>query len=715
VVIVLCCLCWTVHASEPVDSGAVAPSPQVTAIAADSSAQPTSRDTVRIVTPAQDTVIKSQVSTPPLGVMETPIPADTAHTATRPRQPQNLDTMVVRSRPFERLGPSSISLDAADLRGKYLDLGSVLENVAGVTVQRVGGVGEYAAVSIRGSSTQQVEVLLDGVPMNSAVGGAADIGKVPLGAVQNVAVHREIAPLEYFAMNAGGVIQISTVPTRDISQGSCEFGSFGYHKAGLLARRSIGITSHSLVFDYASAKNNYPYYFDDSPYNRGDEVIANKPNNDFFSTSATYGGTVHLNTDNMMRLTGSYSQFEEGLFAYQDPRAPASARLRGRTANGSLRYEATPGTRWSAVVQAAGRFKTQRLIDQGGSFYLGGDKDYEERFPYASGLATLSRQVGSFISATAIVAADYERYGIENFLNKSGLPSPGARRSQGLAGFELSARTDALQAGVEFVERMQRDYNEGYYLFGVFYGGKPLAWESLPAGQIHVQWRANPQLAVTAAGKWVKRSPNFTEKFGLFGNYAGNPALKPETRVEASLGASVKLRLVESSLSVYIGQTRDQIVALMQSQRVFVPRNYDAIVHAGAEWDAAVTPWKWLNLSNSLTLCTNRISQAADASLVGNQEALQPQFIDCVRATGSLHGFSLGHSLLVRSRYYLSMANTQRSDQEDPVAGAYAAYTFRQHAAVTFRVDNYLNVINDDFFGSPLPGRAFYLICSLSL
>ncbi|NNE07129.1 MAG: TonB-dependent receptor plug domain-containing protein, partial [Gemmatimonadetes bacterium] len=47
-------------------------------------------------------------------------------------------------------------------------LSDLLESVPGVRVKRYGGLGAIATPSVRGSGASQVEVFLDGVPMNSA-------------------------------------------------------------------------------------------------------------------------------------------------------------------------------------------------------------------------------------------------------------------------------------------------------------------------------------------------------------------------------------------------------------------------------------------------------------------------------------------------------------------------------------------------------------------
>jgi len=46
------------------------------------------------------------------------------------------------------------------------DLADVLSEMVGVNVEQYGGLGDFATVSVRGSSAAQVTVFLDGIPMN---------------------------------------------------------------------------------------------------------------------------------------------------------------------------------------------------------------------------------------------------------------------------------------------------------------------------------------------------------------------------------------------------------------------------------------------------------------------------------------------------------------------------------------------------------------------
>ena len=50
-------------------------------------------------------------------------------------------------------------------------LPEVLDRSAGLKVQSMGGLGAFSTISVRGSSSEQIEVYLDGVLMNAASGG----------------------------------------------------------------------------------------------------------------------------------------------------------------------------------------------------------------------------------------------------------------------------------------------------------------------------------------------------------------------------------------------------------------------------------------------------------------------------------------------------------------------------------------------------------------
>ncbi len=108
--------------------------------------------------------------------------------------------------------PASVSvLTAADLQ--RLGVRTVGEAIAFLpdTVSRAyGGPGSLITPSIRGSTAEQVLVLLDGVPLNGALAGQVDLSTIPVDDVERIEVLRGPFSAIYGSGALGGVISIIT-------------------------------------------------------------------------------------------------------------------------------------------------------------------------------------------------------------------------------------------------------------------------------------------------------------------------------------------------------------------------------------------------------------------------------------------------------------------------------------------------------------------------
>ena len=74
--------------------------------------------------------------------------------------------------------------------GRETSLPDVLAEATGVHVKRLGGLGAFSTLSLRGSSAEQVEVYLDGILLNTAFGGGVDLSILPLAHVGQIEVYR---------------------------------------------------------------------------------------------------------------------------------------------------------------------------------------------------------------------------------------------------------------------------------------------------------------------------------------------------------------------------------------------------------------------------------------------------------------------------------------------------------------------------------------------
>jgi outer membrane cobalamin receptor len=123
-------------------------------------------------------------------------------------RPVELTPLVARGEPDEP-GVTRIEREVIEASGA-LDLGDLLQREAGLVVTRTGGPGSPATLSLRGASAGQVLVLLDGVPLNQALGGATDLSQVRLEQVERVTILRGAQSARYGAGALGGAIAIET-------------------------------------------------------------------------------------------------------------------------------------------------------------------------------------------------------------------------------------------------------------------------------------------------------------------------------------------------------------------------------------------------------------------------------------------------------------------------------------------------------------------------
>ncbi len=97
-------------------------------------------------------------------------------------------------------------IDASQSR----DLVDLLGRQPGIEFARNGAQGAQASLFVRGTNANQVLVLLDGVPLNSALDGAANLGGVATDSIERIEIVRGNLSSLYGSEAIGGVIQVFT-------------------------------------------------------------------------------------------------------------------------------------------------------------------------------------------------------------------------------------------------------------------------------------------------------------------------------------------------------------------------------------------------------------------------------------------------------------------------------------------------------------------------
>jgi vitamin B12 transporter len=101
-----------------------------------------------------------------------------------------------------------------------------IEDVPGVNVVRYGGFGAAATVGIRGSSSSEVLVLVDGLPIAGSQIDDVNLEQLSVTGVDRIEVVEGGGSTLYGSGSMGGVINIITAPQPQRSSGTVSTGSF---------------------------------------------------------------------------------------------------------------------------------------------------------------------------------------------------------------------------------------------------------------------------------------------------------------------------------------------------------------------------------------------------------------------------------------------------------------------------------------------------------
>ncbi len=116
------------------------------------------------------------------------------------------------------------------------NVAEVMSTKAGVMVNEQGPVGALQSVTVRGSTYQQVLILLDGKRLNSGSAGGYDMSElpVPMSAIERIEIVRGPSSALYGSDAMGGVVNIITKkPTTPLTTLSGSMGRNGYTSASL--------------------------------------------------------------------------------------------------------------------------------------------------------------------------------------------------------------------------------------------------------------------------------------------------------------------------------------------------------------------------------------------------------------------------------------------------------------------------------------------------
>ena len=398
------------------------------------------------------------------------------------------------------------------------DLSTLLRQESGVEIASTGGLGAQTAIRMRGSESDHVLVLIDGVRVNSVTTGATAIDQILLDEIERIEIVRGNVSSVYGSEAIGGVVQIFTRRGQGDMKvsGSAALGADNYRKLALAIGGELGDTrvrfgvARTQTDGFSSVRSEFvPTPFTFAPADIDDDGYRNTTLNLALSHRIQAGHEIGLTA---FRSRGDIEY--DG--AYQNHSDQTLTSL-------SVFSENQITQSWHSRVQLS--HGTDDLLSD-----LNGIAT--DRFK------TRNRQLGW--NNVLNVGQGVVRLGAEGLwqqLDTDAAYSDDARRVSSLtAGYTTAIGAHDLQLNVR-----HDDYSD--------FGGAT-------TGLLGYGYRLTPALRVSATVSNAFRAPTFNE---LYGPYGSNPALDPERARSAEAGLTYSGAYGLARATAFITRTRDLI------------------------------------------------------------------------------------------------------------------------------------------------------------
>ncbi len=530
-----------------------------------------------------------------------------------PLIPVPIDTVLVtaeRLRPeawISRLPAFATVRELDDATERLVTIADVLEASAGVRVRRYGHLGAFTTASIRGSSPGQVEVYLDGIPINSAQWGVTNLAELPIANLSRAEIFRSAAPAEFSSPGIGGVVNLVSRPVSS-SQTilSATGGSFGTWRANLLnTGRSAGF-EHLVALHQLRTRGDFAYRHDPgTPVTTGDDTIHARENNDFqewgvlakLESPPLYGWRLTLRDDWYLKESGLPGH---GNLVFHDARFENRRHMTSLTARSPALFR----HRARATVTGFHTYRRDRYFNPAKEPGLNRN-DLVHRTNTDGAQALLAaywfeaRQVWK-------LSGEIRR---EQFVPEEKHPRRGVgfTRERVITGLAVedaqTVWTDRTSVHGTFRYRRVRDNFFGPTPFT----GTPAALKkphrvsvrdlAVGARVVAARFAAGPELTLKANRNAYSRFPTLFELFGTSGEVLPNTELVPETGVTWDAGFVLRVpdrwrRRGELEVCAF-HSTRDSLVTFVQNARgAFVAMNLEQAIAKGIEvnFDAEIPP-----------------------------------------------------------------------------------------------------------------------------
>lgn len=526
----------------------------------------------------------------------------------------------------------------------------VLQQIPGLDIRRRGANGVQSDVTLRGSSFEQVMILVNGIRMNDSQTGHNSMNiPVDLANVERIEIIKGPAAMRFGNNAYAGVINIITKTESDEKvKIFAEGGDFSLYKLGMNA--TFGNDKVSNLFQITRGGSD-----------------GYRHNTDFTISNAFYQNKFSLNNGSL-GLQAGFSEKKFGANGFYASPAATEQYEEMQASLVALKHE-----------QTFGNFRLNSNIywRRGQDMYL-----FNRKKPEIYRNMHIGNNIGGEVNGSYRSALGTTGLGVElkkEFLASNNLGHRERFITQLFFMHHFSLLNDRLQItpGISWADFQQQG--------NFFYPG------------LDVGFNVNDHHKIYGNIAKVHRVPTFTDLYYVSKNEKGNAGLQPENAISAELGYQLMMTHTALKISGFMRNTNNAIdwVKIPQNT-LWNALNVGEIKTKGIEAEAQQRVFSWLNFSAGYTYLDSTYKNIGAATSRYVSEHLKHQFI--------------GRMQLSFLRYFTNEVSYRY--QERITTGSYnlldEKLSYRKdNLGIDLTINNLTNTQYTEAFGVPMPGRWF--------
>lgn len=461
-------------------------------------------------------------------------------------KPESLDTFVETitvsgshsALPIAQLAGNVSVLTEQDIaRSQATFVADLLVQFAGVDISTNGGVGQFAELRLRGSETNHILVIIDGIAVNDqGQGGLVDLAHLSTQSIARIELYRGPQSALWGDGAVGGVLNIIT---KDGSQ------TDGNESA---LKLSVGQqNTQQAQFQHQAQSDKLQYGFTVSHISTDGQNISIVPNNnekDGYSNTSIHSKLGYtVNKQHALNAVFHYvdyeTEFDATDFVTTGLPVDADNRSQGRQQSAKLQWLLTPtAANWSLNTTASTHSNVVENTSDG--------------------------QLSSLTDATthslsSIAKLDYSNQAMTRQFHVGASLEEIDFTQRGPIDFGDPNQTQTIDSNSVFADAVVSITHRAFINASVRYTDNS-EFAAATDYRVGANWQQSAALTWFASVGQASKNPTFTERFGFYaGTFVGNPELQPEIVTTVELGLRYTSSGFNTQFNIFSAQLEDEI------------------------------------------------------------------------------------------------------------------------------------------------------------